>query len=171
MRSIWKAAALAAAVVLVPATGRAQGGMAVTKDAPAQDIVAVAVAAGSFNTLVAAVKAAGLVETLQGAGPFTVFAPTDAAFAKLPAGTVEALLADKAKLTALLTYHVLPGRVRAADVVRMGRGTPKTMNGQTVSVVAQNGGVTVNDARVVQADVMASNGVIHAVDTVLMPTP
>ncbi len=135
----------------------------------ANDIVAVASGAGNFNTLVAAVKAAGLVETLQGAGPFTVFAPTDAAFAKLPAGTVEALLADKEKLAAILTYHVIPGKVMAADIVNAGGAKPATVNGATVNVTVREGQVYVNDAKVATADVQASNGVIHVIDAVIMP--
>ncbi len=133
-----------------------------------KDIVGVAAGAGSFTTLVAAVKAAGLVETLQGAGPFTVFAPTDEAFAKLPAGTVESLLKpeNKQKLVAILTYHVVPGKVMAADVKTMQAGT---VNGQKLSVVVGNDGVTVNNAKVVTTDVAASNGVIHVIDTVVLP--
>jgi uncharacterized surface protein with fasciclin (FAS1) repeats len=133
-----------------------------------QDIVAVAVGAGSFNTLVAAVKAAGLVETLQGAGPFTVFAPTDAAFAKLPAGTVESLLLpeNKQKLIGILTFHVVPGKVMAADVKTMG---VKTVNGAELAIVVGNGGVMVNNAKVVATDIAASNGVIHVIDTVVLP--
>ena len=167
MTSSWiRSAALVAAVVALPAVASAQ----TTKTAkPTKDIVGVAVEAGSFTTLVAALKAAGLVETLQGKGPFTVFAPTDAAFAKLPKGTVEALLADKAQLTAILTYHVVPGKVTAADVIRMGSGNPATVNGQTLAVSVTNGKVRVNDATVVTADVMATNGVIHVIDTVVLP--
>lgn len=133
-----------------------------------KDIVSVASSAGSFNTLVAAVKAAGLVETLQGAGPFTVFAPTDAAFAKLPAGTVESLLKpeNKQKLIAILTYHVVPGKVMAGDVRTM---QAKTVNGQKLALAVGNGGVTVNDAKVIATDVAASNGVIHVIDTVVLP--
>ncbi len=132
------------------------------------DIVDVAVGNGSFGTLVAAVTAAGLVETLKGAGPFTVFAPTDAAFAALPAGTVEDLLKpeNKAKLTAILTYHVVAGKVMAADVVKL--TSAKTVNGQDVKVNATNG-VKINNATVVIADVPADNGVIHAIDAVLLP--
>lgn len=130
------------------------------------DIVDTAVAAGNFSTLVTAVKAAGLVETLKGAGPFTVFAPTDAAFAKVPKATLEGLLADKAALTKVLTYHVVAGKVMAADVKA---GQVKTVQGGNVTM-ATDGGVTVNGAKVVAADVAASNGVIHAIDTVLMPT-
>lgn len=131
-------------------------------------IVETAVAAGSFNTLVAAVKAAGSVETLSGEGPFTVFAPTDDAFAKLPDGTVEALLKDKEKLTSILTYHVVAGDVRAADVVNI--NTAETANGQTLSIDAGNGGVTINDAKIVQTDIKTSNGVIHVIDAVLLPS-
>lgn len=134
-----------------------------------KDIVDTAVGAGQFTTLITAVKAAGLVETLKGKGPFTVFAPTDTAFAKLPAGTVDGLLKpeNKAKLTQILTYHVVPGKVMAADVT--GKKTEaKTVEGSSLMIDGTNG-VTVNGAKVVKADVAASNGVIHAVDTVLMP--
>ena len=132
------------------------------------DIVAVASSAGNFNTLVAAVKAAGLVETLQGTGPFTVFAPTDEAFAKLPKGTLEDLLKpeNKAKLDAILTYHVVPGKVMAADVKTM---KAKTVNGQSLDVKVADGAVTVNTAKVVKTDVAASNGVIHVIDSVVLP--
>ena len=137
-------------------------------ESPSKDIVAVASGAGSFNTLVAAVKAAGLVETLQCAGPFTVFAPTDEAFAKLPKGTVENLLKpeNKEKLVAILTYHVVPGKVMAADVKTM---KAKTVNGQSLDVKVTDGAVTVDNAKVVKTDVAASNGVIHVIDTVVMP--
>jgi len=140
---------------------------AATKSSPG-DIVAVASGAGSFNTLVAAVKAAGLVETLQGKGPFTVFAPTDEAFAKLPPGTVESLLKpeNKEKLVAILTYHVVPGKVMAADVKTM---KAKTVNGKELSLVVADGKVTVDNAKVVKTDVPASNGVIHVIDTVVLP--
>jgi len=132
------------------------------------DIVAVAEGAGKFTTLCAAVKAAGLVETLQGKGPFTVFAPTDEAFAKLPKGALEDLLKpeNKKKLADILTYHVLAGKVMAADVKTM---EAETVNGQKLSLVVEDGKVTVNKAKVIMADVAASNGVIHAIDTVLMP--
>ena len=129
-------------------------------------IVDVAVENGQFTTLVAALKAAGLVETLQGEGPFTVFAPTDDAFAKLPEGTVEALLEDKAKLTSILTYHVVAGAVKAADVVKLEEA--KTVQGASVRIDATDG-VKINDSKVVLADVMASNGVIHVIDAVLLP--
>jgi uncharacterized surface protein with fasciclin (FAS1) repeats len=131
-----------------------------------KDIVDTAVAAGQFTTLAAALKAAGLIDTLKGKGPFTVFAPTDAAFAKLPAGTVEGLLKDKAKLTKILTYHVVPGKVLAADVVKLKEA--KTVEGSTVTIDTSNG-VKINNATVVKTDVEASNGVIHVIDTVIMP--
>jgi uncharacterized surface protein with fasciclin (FAS1) repeats len=130
------------------------------------DIVDTAVSAGSFTTLVAAVKAAGLVDTLKGTGPFTVFAPTDEAFAKLPAGTVEALLKDIPKLTKILTYHVVAGKVMAADVVKL--KSAKTVEGSEVKIDASNG-VKINDSTVTTADVAADNGVIHIIDTVLLP--
>ena len=134
-----------------------------------KDIVAVASGAGNFKTLVAAVKAAGLVETLQGTGPFTVFAPTDEAFAKLPAGTVETLLMpeNKAKLQSILKYHVVSGKVMAKDAMKL--NSANTVEGSSVSIKTMNGGVMVNDAHVTKADIKASNGVIHAIDTVLMP--
>ena len=134
-----------------------------------KDIVDVAAANGSFSTLVAAVKAAGLVDTLKGDSPFTVFAPTDEAFAKLPAGTVENLLKseNKDKLTAILTYHVVSGKVMAADVVKL--DSAATVQGQSVNVTTNNGSVMINNANVVMADVKASNGVIHVIDTVLLP--
>ena len=129
-------------------------------------IVEVASSNGSFKTLVAAVKAAGLADTLSGKGPFTVFAPTDAAFAKLPAGTVDALLKDIPKLKAILTYHVVSGSVMAKDVKT---GMVPTVNGQSLNVVAAASGVTVNGAKVTAVDVAASNGVIHVIDTVVLP--
>lgn len=131
-----------------------------------KDIVDTAVSAGSFKTLVTAVQAAGLVETLKGEGPFTVFAPTDEAFAKLPAGTLDGLLKDKAKLQAVLTYHVVPGRVMAADVTKL--SSAKTVQGQSLSIDTREG-VKVGAANVVKTDVVASNGVIHVIDTVLIP--
>ena len=137
------------------------------KDAP--DIVDIAVGAGSFNTLVAAVKAAGLVETLKGDGPFTVFAPTDEAFAKLPAGTVENLLKPENKdmLVKILTYHVVPGKVLAQDVVKIKRA--KTVQGQNVHVRVKGGKVMINKSNVIKTDIEARNGVIHVIDTVLLP--
>ncbi|WOD37475.1 fasciclin domain-containing protein [Nodosilinea sp. E11] len=130
------------------------------------NIVDTAVSAGSFNTLVAAVKAAGLVDTLKGTGPFTVFAPTDDAFAKLPAGTVDALLKDVPKLKKILTYHVVSGKVMAADVTKMTSAT--TVEGSDVKIDASKG-VKINDSTVTTADVAADNGVIHIIDTVLIP--
>ena len=133
--------------------------------AQAKDIVDTAVAAGSFKTLAAALQAAGLVDTLKGPGPFTVFAPTDEAFAKIPKAQLDALLADKAKLTAVLTYHVVPGKVMAADVKA---GEVKTVQGSTLTV-STTGGVKVDAANVVKTDIVASNGVIHVIDSVVLP--
>ncbi|MBL0943825.1 MAG: fasciclin domain-containing protein [Hydrogenophaga sp.] len=133
--------------------------------AHAKDIVDTAVSAGSFKTLVTAVQAAGLVDTLKGPGPFTVFAPSDEAFAKIPKDQLDALLKDKAKLTAVLTYHVVPGKVMAKDVKA---GKVKTVQGGEITV-GTSGGVTVDNAKVVATDVAASNGVIHVIDTVIMP--
>jgi uncharacterized surface protein with fasciclin (FAS1) repeats len=130
------------------------------------DIVDVAVGAGQFGTLAKALSAAGLVDTLKGPGPFTVFAPNDAAFAKLPPGKLDALLADKAALTKVLTYHVVPGRIVAADVKS---GSLKSLQGQQLRVTASSAGVSLNEAKVLKTDVMASNGVIHVIDTVVLP--
>jgi transforming growth factor-beta-induced protein len=137
--------------------------------AASKDIVDTAAGSGSFNTLVAAVKAAGLVETLKGKGPFTVFAPTDEAFAKLPKGTVESLLKpeNKGKLTAILTYHVAAGRLAAGDVVKLSKAT--TLNGQQVSIRLQNSGVRLDNAKVIKTDIFCSNGVIHVIDAVIIP--
>lgn len=132
-----------------------------------KDIVDTAVAAGSFSTLATALKAAGLVETLKGKGPFTVFAPTDDAFKKLPAGTLEKLLADKAQLTKVLAYHVVAGKVMAADVVKLSEA--KTVEGSAVKIAVQDGKVKLNGANVVKTDVGASNGVIHVLDAVILP--
>jgi uncharacterized surface protein with fasciclin (FAS1) repeats len=140
-------------------------GIGMSVSAFAADIVDTAVKAGNFKTLVAAVQAAGLVDTLKGKGPFTVFAPTDEAFAKIPKETLDGLLKDKAALTKILTYHVVSGKVMAKDVKA---GAVKTVQGQNITL-ATTGGVTVNGAKVVAADVAASNGVIHAIDTVIMP--
>ncbi|HRK38974.1 MAG TPA: fasciclin domain-containing protein [Burkholderiaceae bacterium] len=131
----------------------------------AKDIVDTAVAAGSFKTLATALQAAGLVDTLKGKGPFTVFAPTDEAFAKIPKDQLDALLKDKAKLSAVLTYHVVPGKVMAADVKA---GEVKTVQGTTVTVTTQ-GGVKVDNANVTKTDIVADNGVIHVIDTVILP--
>ena len=158
-KKLMAGAAVAALVFSMGGTVRAQG----------KDIVDTAVGAGQFKTLAAALQAAGLVETLKGKGPFTVFAPTDAAFAKLPAGTVEMLLKpeNKAKLTAILTYHVVAGKVMAADVVKV--TSAKTVQGGAVAVKVTGGKVTIDAANVVTTDIAASNGVIHVIDTVLMP--
>ena len=138
--------------------------------AASKDIVDTAVAAGQFKTLAAALEAADLVGTLKGDGPFTVFAPTDAAFAKLPAGTVESLLKpeNRDQLVAILTYHVVPGKVKAADVVKLSEA--KTVNGQEVAITVADNGVQVNDANVIKTDIGASNGVIHVIDTVILPS-
>lgn len=134
-----------------------------------KDIVETAASAGNFNTLVAAAKAAGLVDALKGPGPFTVFAPTDDAFAKLPPGTVDDLLKpeNKEKLTAILTYHVVPGKFRAKDVVKL--HSAKTVNGQQVAIKAQSGSVMVDNAKVLKADILCTNGVIHVIDSVILP--
>jgi uncharacterized surface protein with fasciclin (FAS1) repeats len=144
--------------------------VAIEARAADKDIVDTAVAAGSFNTLAAALKAADLVDTLKGKGPFTVFAPTDAAFAKLPPGTVDMLLQpeNKEKLRAILTYHVVTGKVTSAQVMKM--TSAKTVDGQSVTISVHGGSVMVNDATVVKADIEASNGIIHVIDTVLMPS-
>lgn len=134
--------------------------------AKAADIVDTAIAAGSFNTLVTAVQAAGLVETLKGPGPFTVFAPTDAAFAKIPQETLNGLLNDRAALTSVLTYHVVAGRVMAADVRA---GQVPTVQGSSITVTTSGGNVQVNGANVVQTDIVTNNGVIHVIDAVIMP--
>jgi uncharacterized surface protein with fasciclin (FAS1) repeats len=134
---------------------------------PKPDIVDTAIAAGTFNTLAKAITEAGLVDTLKGKGPFTVFAPTDEAFAKLHKGTVEALLKDKKKLTAILTYHVIAGKVKAADAAKL--TTAKTVNGQSIKISAKDGVVMINDAKVTQADIETANGVIHVIDKVILP--
>jgi uncharacterized surface protein with fasciclin (FAS1) repeats len=132
-----------------------------------KDIVDTAVAAGNFTTLVKLVQQAGLVDTLKGAGPFTVFAPTDEAFSKVPKATLDALAADKEKLKAVLTYHVVPGKVMAADVTKVSEA--KTVQGQSVKIRTSGGNVTIDDATVVKADITASNGVIHVIDSVMIP--
>jgi uncharacterized surface protein with fasciclin (FAS1) repeats len=166
MRSRVTGIASAAAIVL------AVVGLAIGSNfarATNQDIVDTAVGAGQFKTLAAALGAAGLVETLKGSGPYTVFAPTDEAFAKLPVGTVENLLKpeNKAKLTAILTYHVVPGAVKAEQVTKLDEA--KTVNGAMVKVSTEDGKVMINDATVVKADIEASNGVIHVIDKVILP--
>ena len=137
--------------------------------AQTRDIVDTAVAAGSFKTLAKALEAADLVTTLKGAGPFTVFAPTDEAFAKLPAGTIEMLLKpeNKAKLKRILTYHVVPGKVMAADVTKM--TSAKTVSGDTATIAVHDGMVMADNSRIVKTDIAATNGVIHVIDTVMMP--
>lgn len=166
-RILSKIAAVAFALPLVLGAVAATAG---NHRAAAKDIVDVAAGAGQFNTLVAAVKAAGLVETLKGSGPFTVFAPTDAAFAKLPAGTVESLLKpeNKDKLVAVLTYHVVPGKVMSSEIAGKSAAVA-TVQGQSVKVDATMGGVMVDSAKVTSADIVASNGVIHVIDTVILP--
>ena len=166
MRRIDFRIASAFALIALVFTGWSVLAYAGSHDAQA-DIVDTAVAAGDFETLVTAVQAAGLVDTLKSEGPFTVFAPTDEAFAKLPAGTVEALLEDKEKLTAILTYHVVPGKVMASDVVNL--SSAKTVQGQSLAISTQNG-VQVGTANVVKTDIVTSNGVIHVIDTVLIPS-
>jgi len=160
MRVCFKAIVLSAAVAFSGAIAAGEYGMK-------KDIVDTAVSAEDFNTLVTAVQAAGLVDTLKGDGPFTVFAPTDAAFAKIPASDLEALLADKEALTAVLTYHVVPGKVMAADV--MGLSTASTVQGSNVDIQIVDGGVKIDNANVVQTDIETSNGVIHVIDTVILP--
>ena len=137
----------------------------ITLSVQAADIVDTAVGAGSFKTLATALGAAGLVDTLKGKGPFTVFAPTDEAFAKIPKADLDALLKDKVKLVAVLTYHVVPGKVMAADVKP---GKVKTVQGSDLTITTSNG-VMVNNAKVIKTDIVADNGVIHVIDTVLMP--
>ncbi|MGQ9917588.1 MAG: fasciclin domain-containing protein [Bryobacteraceae bacterium] len=135
--------------------------------APAADIVDTAVSAGNFNTLVKAVQAAGLVNTLKGPGPFTVFAPTDEAFAKLPAGTLESLLANPEQLKQVLTYHVVAGKVMAADVVKLKEA--KTVQGSAAKIKVSGGNVMIDNAKVIKTDIACDNGVIHVIDTVILP--
>lgn len=154
---------------LAAAAAIAVSGLVASAQAYAADVVDTAVAAGNFKTLVAAVQAAGLVDTLKGQGPFTVFAPTDEAFAKLPAGTVDDLLKpeNKDKLVAILTYHVVPGKVMAADVAGKDQMV-KTVQGGEIDVNGKDG-VTVNGAKVIKADIVTDNGVIHVIDAVIIP--
>jgi uncharacterized surface protein with fasciclin (FAS1) repeats len=153
--------AVAAAAFALMSIGAQAGSTA------AKDIVDTAVDAGSFKTLATALQAAGLVDTLKGAGPFTVFAPTDAAFAKIPKADLDALLADKEALTQVLTYHVVPGKVMAADVVKLKQA--KTVEGSSVKIKVTDGKVKIDGANVAATDIAASNGVIHVIDTVIMP--
>ena len=162
MKKMLKSAAVAVAVAAMALAGGAA-------QAAEKDIVETAVAAGSFTTLAKALQAAGLIDTLKGKGPFTVFAPTDEAFAKLPAGTIEELLKpeNKAKLQAILTYHVVSGKVMASQVT--GLKSAMTVNGQSVTIAVMDGGVMIDNAHVVKTDIATSNGVIHVIDTVLIP--
>lgn len=163
------ALALAATLAVATAVQAAECSAQKTHTAakPAQmDIVDTAIAAGSFNTLAKALTAAGLVDALKAEGPFTVFAPTDEAFAKLPKETLEAVLKDKEKLRAILTYHVVPGKVTSQQVVKL--DSAKTLQGSNVNINATDG-VRINDAKVVKADIQTSNGVIHVIDSVLLP--
>jgi uncharacterized surface protein with fasciclin (FAS1) repeats len=166
----WKRIFIALVIGIGAPTG-AFAQSAPTASQSTKDIIEVATEAGSFTTLLTALKAAGLSETLRGDGPFTVFAPSDAAFAKLPKTTLDALLADKTALTSVLTFHVVPGRVLAGDIVKSNGATPITINGQPLDIRVRDGKVYVNGAQVVTADLPASNGVIHVVDSVLLPTP
>jgi uncharacterized surface protein with fasciclin (FAS1) repeats len=159
IKGLLSMAVLAVAALSVPGVAAGTG--------ENKDIVDTAVAAGSFKTLATALQAAGLIETLKGKGPFTVFAPTDEAFAKLPAGTVEGLLKDKEKLKKILLYHVVPGNVMAKDVVKL--KSAKTAEGSSVKITVANGKVKVDNANVVKTDVGATNGVIHVIDTVILP--
>ena len=160
MKRFMTAVALLGTVALAPVAVQAQ--------APTKDIVETAVAAGTFTTLAKALTAAGLIETLKGKGPFTVFAPTDAAFAKLPPATLSALLADKKKLAAVLTYHVVPGKVLAAQVVGMSEAT--SVQGGKIAIMVMGGKVMLNHSATVTAtDIQATNGVIHVIDTVILP--
>ena len=154
-------------IVAATAIALASIGAQATGNAPSKDIVDTADAAGSFKTLAAALQAADLVSTLKGEGPFTVFAPTDAAFAKIPKADLDALLKDKNALTKVLTYHVVPGEVMAADVVKLTQA--KTVEGSPINIRVVDGKVMINDAKVAATDIAASNGVIHVIDTVIMP--
>lgn len=160
------AAATFASVPTTVVAGGYYGAKNTAAMAAKSDIVDTAAGAGQFNTLAKALTAAGLIDTLKGPGPFTVFAPTDAAFAKIPADKLNALLADQAALTKVLTYHVVPGTVMAADVKT---GAVKTVQGQSLNVVASSSGVTVNNANVIKTGIAANNGVIHVIDTVVLP--
>lgn len=168
--SAFAASLLLASIITVPAHNDPSAKSVKQPAAQTGDIVDTAVAAGSFKTLAKALEAAGLVEALKGEGPFTVFAPTDDAFAKLPAATIETLLMpeNKEKLKAILLYHVVPGKVVAADVVKMNGKAAKTLEGGTIKISTKHG-VMVDNAMVVKTDVLATNGVIHVIDTVLMP--
>jgi uncharacterized surface protein with fasciclin (FAS1) repeats len=157
---------LFAIAALVLGIGVAQS---LAQQPPAKDVIDTAVDAGTFKTLIKAAQESGMAATLKGQGPFTVFAPTDEAFAKLPAGTLDALMQDKQKLSALLAAHVVSGKLLAADVTKM--HSAKTVNGQEVTFTVKDGAPMVNNAKIIKADVLASNGVIHAIDTVFLPKP
>jgi uncharacterized surface protein with fasciclin (FAS1) repeats len=163
MNALLKPAAIAALALFIAAPATAGSGA----DKTGKNIVETAVAAGSFKTLATALEAAGLVETLKGEGPFTVFAPTDEAFAKIPKEKLEALLKDKDALTKVLLYHVVPGKVTAADVVKLTEA--KTAEGSVVAISVKGKEVMVNKAKVITTDIMATNGVIHVIDSVIMP--
>lgn len=156
-----------ASVLAIPGTVACQDAQGYSETGAAGDIIETAAAAGSFNTLAAAIDAAGLTETLKGEGPFTVFAPTDEAFARLPEGTVDALLKDKARLAAILTYHVVAGEVTSQQVA--GLSSAKTVNGADLAIKVQDGKVMVGRATVTQTDIAATNGIIHVIDQVLLP--
>lgn len=164
MKRALMATALLGMMAVITSVG---AGSVACADEPQKDIVDTAVGAGQFKTLVAAVKAAELVDTLKGAGPFTVFAPTDEAFAKVPKETLDALLKDKKALTGVLTYHVVPGKVMAADVVKL--DSAKTVQGKPLTIVTKGGKVTINGVNVVKTDIVCKNGVIHVIDAVLLP--
>jgi uncharacterized surface protein with fasciclin (FAS1) repeats len=166
-RTTWGVLALSAVAMIVTSTSMASNHGDKTK--ATKDIVDTAVAAGNFSTLAAALTAAGLIETLKSPGPFTVFAPTDAAFAKLPEGTIDNLLKpeNKAQLVSILTYHVVPGAVKAADVVKLSEAA--TVQGQSVKIAVKDGTVSIDGAKVTATDIAASNGVIHVIDSVLLP--
>ncbi len=163
-----KAKYLAVGVAMVVSGLMLTAGMSLSQEkTTGKDIVDTAVGAGQFKTLVTAIQAADLVETLKGKGPFTVLAPTDEAFSKVPPVKLAALLKDKKALTAVLTYHVVPGKVIAADVVKL--NTAKTVQGQAVNIVVRDGKVMINGANVLKTDIICTNGVIHVIDAVIMP--
>jgi uncharacterized surface protein with fasciclin (FAS1) repeats len=157
---------LFAIAALLLTVGAAQS---LAQQQPAKDVIDTAADAGTFKTLIKAAQESGMVATLKGQGPFTVFAPTDEAFAKLPAGMLDALMQDKQKLSALLAAHIVSGRLLAADVTKM--QSAKTVNGQEITFTVKDGAPMANNAKIVKADVLASNGVIHAIDTVFLPKP
>jgi len=158
---------VAAVVGLIAGVGGGPSGPALRADESRKDIIDTAAGAAQFKTLVAAVQAAGLAETLKGEGPFTVFAPTDEAFRKIPQAKLDELLKDKKALAAVLTYHVVPGKVMAADVVKL--DSAKTVHGKAIRIAVKDGNVTVNGANVTKTDIVCANGVIHVIDTVILP--